>query len=198
MSECSKGWDKRCAASTGKRCRCRCGGSNHGKNKPGDKVQTKLELGPVEFYDNTEAYYTAVPEARHSGESDYGVWWKDSLGMSWRLSYVHATGHLYIVPASRLDQGGPLIVLATAPKFDRTKEGMLVADPAEKILEGWGDACGKPDSLSWVYDRLGRTHGITTEEFVERVRREKEGELAGVGETEAGQESQQVTEGQTA
>jgi hypothetical protein len=29
--ECSKGWAKRCAASRGARCRCRCGGQNHGE-----------------------------------------------------------------------------------------------------------------------------------------------------------------------
>jgi hypothetical protein len=30
MSECGKGWSRRCAAAKGKKCRCRCGGENHG------------------------------------------------------------------------------------------------------------------------------------------------------------------------
>jgi hypothetical protein len=29
-AQCGKGWGARCAASTGKSCRCRCGGENHG------------------------------------------------------------------------------------------------------------------------------------------------------------------------
>jgi hypothetical protein len=29
--QCGKGWSGRCAASVGKKCRCRCGGSNHGR-----------------------------------------------------------------------------------------------------------------------------------------------------------------------
>jgi hypothetical protein len=29
--ECSKGWKRRCAEARGARCRCRCGGANHGK-----------------------------------------------------------------------------------------------------------------------------------------------------------------------
>lgn len=30
MSHCSKGWDLRCPKSKGKKCRCSCGGKNHG------------------------------------------------------------------------------------------------------------------------------------------------------------------------
>ena len=29
-AECGRGWSGRCAASTGKKCRCKCGGANHG------------------------------------------------------------------------------------------------------------------------------------------------------------------------
>jgi len=29
--QCSKGWGDRCAASKGKRCKCACGGANHGR-----------------------------------------------------------------------------------------------------------------------------------------------------------------------
>lgn len=30
MAECGKGWSGRCAAAKSKKCRCRCGGENHG------------------------------------------------------------------------------------------------------------------------------------------------------------------------
>lgn len=38
-AECGKGWSARCANSKGKKCRCRCGGSNHGKLAGRDSVQ---------------------------------------------------------------------------------------------------------------------------------------------------------------
>jgi hypothetical protein len=31
QAQCGKGWSGRCAASTGKRCTCQCGGANHGR-----------------------------------------------------------------------------------------------------------------------------------------------------------------------
>lgn len=33
MAECGKGWTNRCAAAKGKKCRCRCGGANHGATR---------------------------------------------------------------------------------------------------------------------------------------------------------------------
>ncbi len=30
-AECGRGWASRCASSKGKKCRCRCGGTNHGR-----------------------------------------------------------------------------------------------------------------------------------------------------------------------
>lgn len=30
VTPCSKGWSRRCPMATGKRCRCRCAGHNHG------------------------------------------------------------------------------------------------------------------------------------------------------------------------
>lgn len=31
MADCGKGWARRCAEARGTRCRCKCGGENHGK-----------------------------------------------------------------------------------------------------------------------------------------------------------------------
>jgi hypothetical protein len=42
--ECSKGWNKRCAASKGKRCTCECGGENHGKGHQHD-TDKQSEVG---------------------------------------------------------------------------------------------------------------------------------------------------------
>jgi hypothetical protein len=37
-AECSRGWAGRCARSTGKRCRCACGGHNHGGARRGQAI----------------------------------------------------------------------------------------------------------------------------------------------------------------
>lgn len=42
MTTCSPGWDARCRGSTGRRCRCACGGQNHGS-----AVQLKLFQPPA-------------------------------------------------------------------------------------------------------------------------------------------------------
>ena len=43
---CSKGWGARCAVAKGKRCRCKCGGENHGNaaaglSEPMDEIITR-------------------------------------------------------------------------------------------------------------------------------------------------------------
>lgn len=48
---CSKGWGARCAASTGKHCRCACGGRNHGgrKGSNADAHDETLQTTPREL-----------------------------------------------------------------------------------------------------------------------------------------------------
>ncbi len=43
-SQCSKGWGKRCANSKGKKCKCRCGGTNHGKNHHNEESSPRHNL----------------------------------------------------------------------------------------------------------------------------------------------------------
>jgi hypothetical protein len=38
--ECGRGWSARCAASKGPKCRCRCGGANHGRLAQAGPSQT--------------------------------------------------------------------------------------------------------------------------------------------------------------
>lgn len=58
---CSKGWGARCPASKGPRCKCRCGGHNHGNPKArpkqeGDESSERMERTPdsVLFYSGDE------------------------------------------------------------------------------------------------------------------------------------------------
>ena len=41
--QCSKGWGARCAVAKGKRCRCKCGGENHGGAEATPFVPTERE-----------------------------------------------------------------------------------------------------------------------------------------------------------
>jgi hypothetical protein len=45
-AECSRGWAKRCKASKGERCKCACGGKNHGGK--GDQIDILDAIEEVE------------------------------------------------------------------------------------------------------------------------------------------------------
>ena len=121
----------------------------------------------VETYSDLEAYYTAHPDARHSGESDYGVWWKDDDGGNWRVTYVHRTGHYYAiylggtvsrrmtissVLVSAGDREGPVLILG---RGDACGDITLRDDePSEEVLKGWAQQCGEQGSLAWAVQRI--------------------------------------------
>jgi hypothetical protein len=44
MAECGRGWAKRCASSKGKKCRCQCGGTNHGRSKLDAAAQDVIDF----------------------------------------------------------------------------------------------------------------------------------------------------------
>lgn len=79
---------------------------------------------------------------RHSGELDFGVWWRPAVGNeTFRVSTVKDTGEVYQVSA----QTGEVTVLCVldAPAYDN----------AERIFEGWAEHCGRPGGLGWVHER---------------------------------------------
>lgn len=78
IPQCGKGWALRCARSCGKKCRCRCGGRNHGS-----AYREQVELGiPKKVYDvakcipavrdGTLLRFVRSPD-RSSGEAYTGV-----------------------------------------------------------------------------------------------------------------------------
>ena len=124
-------------------------------------------------FPSIDALYDAFPEARHSTESDYGVWWKDDDGGNWRVTYIHATGHLYaaylggtaskhakfmgqtMLVVSAGSDRGPVVILGKTHPFTDDRVG--AADPMEEVLEGWAEVCGQQGSLSWVIDRINQS-----------------------------------------
>lgn len=60
MAECGKGWTNRCAAAKGKKCRCRCGGANHGATRQ------KFEDDSPRRTPDEELYYGYDEAVKHS------------------------------------------------------------------------------------------------------------------------------------
>lgn len=64
---CSRGWTGRCARAKGKKCRCACGGQNHGTDRP--KEETMTEPTGVRFSGSgprariARANYEIVPKS---------------------------------------------------------------------------------------------------------------------------------------
>lgn len=137
-----------------------------------------------ESYPNIEAFYTRVSGARHSPESDYGVWWKGPDGDNWRVTFVHATGHVYAIrlggtvsfidssiDAAVISAGrgeGPVIVLAQLKPFTEEDEARarrehfagVANPPIEKYIKRWAEKCGEQGSLEWMAERVRKAQEL--------------------------------------
>jgi hypothetical protein len=137
-----------------------------------------VDLNELDQFPDVEAFYRFEPRAERSGESDYGVWWRDDDGGVWRVSYVHDTGHVYavrlggvrsdflrlgaeeVVLVSAGDEVGPVVILGRiAPRPWRSRRetffgGRRDDEPAEEALKGWTEECGQQGSLAWALARV--------------------------------------------
>jgi hypothetical protein len=111
----------------------------------------ELQANPTaaKRYPSLVAFYNSVPERLSSREQDVGLWWRESAdGPLHRAAWVKDTGELYLVrlgpPA---DGGGAVEVLARVDDADRLA----------RVLSGWRERCGKPDSLRWLRRRTALT-----------------------------------------
>jgi hypothetical protein len=105
------------------------------------------------FYDENEA-------RRESAEFEIGDEWTDSSGVLYELSWVEATGELYLMAepdASMLSDpfGGYW------PLEDEVDELTIVVigqvgnhEHLESLIAGWEDAMQEPNSLSWLAQRF--------------------------------------------
>lgn len=115
---------------------------------PAPRASTKLP----NTWDSIESFYAdgeLGARRRQSGERDFGTSWRygADYGPWHRLSLVIDTGELYLVNLAATDwcpEGGQVRVLGIG----------LNRETAEQRLEGWGEQCGKVNSLDWLDDRL--------------------------------------------
>lgn len=110
-----------------------------------------------EFYDNDEA-------RRTSAEFEFGDAWTDKAGNHYELSWVEATGELYLML-------GPLATVSEDYFFgdvlsmNEPVEGLTVkviaqiptVDEVERILDGWQSAMAVDDSIQWLAARFTST-----------------------------------------
>ncbi len=113
-------------------------------------------------------FYSADERRRASEETVFGDGWTrhDDASATYRLSFVHDTGELYLVREPH--PGGGILApvydqfgVDQAPVDDLTVEVLTTVEPgatadAEALLEGWEHGMTGPDSLAWLYARLGR------------------------------------------
>ena len=116
-----------------------------------------------------EDFYDENPERRASEEFEYGWDWSDSQRTRCGLSWVNATGELYVMtePSEPIitDQFGDQRLQAMPTKLLTVEVLGVVATRGrlEQILHGWGDAMLAPNSVSWVHDRLAHPPPVTDE-----------------------------------
>ena len=92
------------------------------------------------------AFAAEDPRRATSDQLDLGATWRwGGSNDAWRLSWVRATGELYVCRADGYDGTcSDVTVLAVVPR-----EADL-----DVMLDGWRDRRTDPDGLSWVVGRV--------------------------------------------
>ncbi len=110
-----------------------------------------------------EQFYDADPRRRESEETEFGREWSDANGVRTELSWVADTGELYAMaePAEQvyMDPVGDTRVGELPTELVTVEVLGVVTDRAEldRMLDGWEQAMGTPNSIRWVRDRLSRS-----------------------------------------
>jgi hypothetical protein len=107
-----------------------------------------------------EEFYSSDERRRSSEEIELGTDWHDAAGARYELSWVEDTGELYTM----LEPNGGLFEDPFGDIYEvpERAEQLTVAvvgwiperATLNTVLSGWSDEMGKPNSISWVADRL--------------------------------------------
>ena len=107
-----------------------------------------------------EAFYEQNEARRESAEFEFGSEWTDASDNEYELSWVEATGELYLMvePDAVVTEDifGDFLV-SNEPVTDLTvvvigKVASLAA--LEDLIEGWEEAMLDENSLAWLNERL--------------------------------------------
>jgi hypothetical protein len=109
-----------------------------------------------------EQFYSEDENRRSSEEIEFGSDWHDAAGARYELSWVVATGELYmmlepVVGGLYEDPFGDVFDVGQA-RADQLTVAIVgwIADRArlDEVLSGWESEMGKPNSVAWVAARL--------------------------------------------
>ncbi|MGA2294236.1 MAG: hypothetical protein ABSG24_03300 [Acidimicrobiales bacterium] len=106
-----------------------------------------------------ESFYEQNEARRESAEFEFGSEWTDASDNEYELSWVEATGELYLMvePEALVNEdifGDFLVsdeVINDLTVVVIGKVASLVA--LEDALQGWEDAMLEENSLEWLYER---------------------------------------------
>jgi len=107
-----------------------------------------------------ETFYEQNEARRESAEFEFGSEWTDASDNEYELSWVEATGELYLMVEpdafTNEDMFGDFLV-SDEPVTDLTvviigKVASLAA--LEDQLQGWEEAMLEENSLTWLYERF--------------------------------------------
>lgn len=68
MAECGKGWTGRCSAAKGEKCRCRCGGANHGATRQKFEDDSPRRSSDEELYQDFKWRFIGAVDQEEGGE----------------------------------------------------------------------------------------------------------------------------------
>lgn len=106
-----------------------------------------------------ETFYESNEARRESAEFEYGDDWTDAVGNHYELSWVEATGELYLMiePDATITEdafgdwypSGPVseLTVVVIGQVDNH-------DHLESLLAGWDSAIEETNSLTWLHQRF--------------------------------------------
>src|ERR1035437_2719997 len=107
-----------------------------------------------------ETFYESNEARRESAEFEYGDDWTDAHGNHYELSWVEATGELYLMiePDAAITED---VFGDYYPMSEPVSELTVVIiaqvanhDHLESLLEGWDEVIEQPNSLEWLHQRF--------------------------------------------
>jgi len=112
-----------------------------------------------------EEFYEADERRRRSEEIELGTEWHDAQGVRYELSWVADTGELYVMrePTGKIAEDPFGDVFSGSLPVDSLTVAVVGwipdRDRLEQVTEGWEQAVGGADSVSWLAARL-RDEGV--------------------------------------
>jgi hypothetical protein len=107
-----------------------------------------------------EAFYEQNEARRESAEFEFGSEWTDASDNEYELSWVEATGELYLMVEPEADVnedmfGDFLVVDEAVNDLTVVLIGKVPSLAAlEDQLQGWEEAMLEENSLAWLYERF--------------------------------------------